>query len=263
MTQRPLSAADLRRIRLWMPWAVGISVLVAWEALCRLFRIEAFLLPKPSDILLALCENYGVLLSHTAQTLFTTLAGFALSILLGLLLGLLIGASVYTYAGLYPLLVAFNTVPKVALVPVLAIWFGIGTIPAVISAFITSFFPIVVNVATGLATIEPETRDVLRSLKATRRDVMLKVGIPRSLPYLFASLKVALSLAFVGSIVAETIASNRGIGYVMLAASSRLQTPLVFAGVFVAGMMGMALYLVCMEFERRMTGWAFRAELAA
>ncbi|TGU09962.1 ABC transporter permease subunit, partial [bacterium M00.F.Ca.ET.156.01.1.1] len=99
----------------------------------------------------------------------------------------------------------FNAIPKVALVPILVIWFGIGTVPAVLTAFLISFFPIVVNVATGLATIEPETEDVLRALGAKKMDIMLKVGIPRSMPYFFGSLKIAITLAFVGSVVSETM----------------------------------------------------------
>lgn len=258
---KPLSArARLRRIRLVMPWVSAVLVLTLWEAFCRATNIEAFLLPRPSLVFATLMEYRTLLVSHTLQTLFTTLAGFALAITGGMLLGLLIGASAYAYAGLYPVLIALNSIPKVALVPVLVIWFGIGTVPAILSSFLISFFPVVVNVATGLATIEPETRDVLRSLKASRWDVLVKVGIPRSLPYLFASLRVAITLAFVGSILAETIASNNGIGYVMLSASSRMETSLVFAAVFVVSVMGVTMSVLCAKVERRMTGWAYRGQ---
>src|SRR6185295_7217340 len=121
-----------------------------------------------------------------------------------------------------------NSVPKVALVPILVIWFGIGTVPAILTAWVISFFPIVVNVATGLATIEPEMRDVLRSLGANRWQILTKVGIPRSMPYLFGSLKIAITLAFIGSVISETVAGNEGIGYMMLSASAKPDTPLVF-----------------------------------
>ena len=112
-------------------------------------------------------------------------------------------------------MIGFNSIPKVALVPVIVIWFGIGTVPAIITACSIAFFPIAVNIATGLATIEPEMRDVLRSLGATRWEILTKVGIPRSMPYLFASLKIAITLSFIGSVISETIASNKGIGYLM------------------------------------------------
>jgi NitT/TauT family transport system permease protein len=138
------------------------------------------------------------------------------------------------------------------------IWFGIGTVPAIITAFLISFFPILVNVAVGIATLEPELQDVLRALGATRWQVIKKVGLPRSMPYFFASLKVSIAFAFVGSIVAETVASNKGIGNLMLVASSRFEVPLAFAGLLVTAVMGIGMYAVATFIERRMTGWATR-----
>jgi NitT/TauT family transport system permease protein len=192
-----------------------------------------------------------------------TLLGFTLAVAFGLALGVLIGASALMYAALYPLLIGFNSIPKVAIVPILVIWFGIGAVPAVLTAFLISFFPIVVNVATGLATLEPELRDVLRSLGARQRDILLKVGLPRSMPYFFASLKVAVTLAFVGSVISETIAGNRGIGYLMLSASSSFRVPLVFAGLIVVAIMHVGMYAVFAMLERRFTGWAFRSDVGA
>ena len=122
-------------------------------------------------------------------------------------------------------MIGFNTIPKVAVIRILVIWFGVGTVPAVITAFLLSFFPILVNVATGIATAEPELQDVLRALDASRWQVIQKVGLPRSMPYFFASLKVAITVAFVGPIVAETVAANKGIGHLMLVASSRFEVP--------------------------------------
>jgi NitT/TauT family transport system permease protein len=162
------------------------------------------------------------------------------------------------YTALYPLMVGFNSIPKSAFVPVLVVWFGIGTVPAILTAFVICFFPITVNMATGLATIEPELEDVLRALGANRMDVLLKVGLPRSLPYFFGSLKVAITLAFVGSVVSETIAANDGIGYLMMSAGSQMRMPLVFAGLIVISVMAMAMYQVFAVLERRMTGWATR-----
>ena len=146
--------------------------------------------------------------------------------------------------------------------PILVVWFGIGATPAILTAFLICFFPIVVNVATGLATLEPELEDVLRSLGATRKDVLFKVGLPRSLPYFFASLKVAITLAFVGTVVSETVASNDGIGYLMMSAGSSMRMPLVFAGLIVIGAMAMVMYGVFAGVERRMTGWAHRGQHA-
>ena len=121
-----------------------------------------------------------------------------------------------------------------------------------------SFFPIMVNVATGLATLEPELRDVLRALGARKWQILRKVGIPRSMPYFFASLKVAITLAFIGSVVAETVASDRGIGYLMISASARFDVPLVFAGLMVIAVMGVVMYEIFAFIERRVTFWAMR-----
>jgi NitT/TauT family transport system permease protein len=140
------------------------------------------------------------------------------------------------------------------------IWFGTGAVPAVLTAFLVSFFPIAVNVATGLATVEPELLDVLRSLGARKRQILIKIGLPRSLPYFFASLKIAITLAFVGTIISETVASSSGIGYLMMAATANFDTPLVFAGLFVIAVMGIVMYAIFAVVEQRMTFWAKRGD---
>jgi NitT/TauT family transport system permease protein len=142
--------------------------------------------------------------------------------------------------------------------PILIIWFGIGTMPAIITAFLISFFPIAVNVATGIATVEPELSDVLRALGAKRGQIIRIVGLPRSMPYFFASLKVAITIAFVGSIIAEFVGSNKGIGHLITVASSRFDTPLVFAGAIITAIMGVSMYAVAVTVENRVIGWAVR-----
>src|SRR5262249_55110333 len=188
----------------------------------------------------------------------TTAIGFLLAVVVGLLAGIAVGSSTLVYDSFYPALIGFNSIPKVAVVPILVIWFGIGTIPAIITAFLIAFFPILVNVAVGIATVEPELQDVLRALGASRWQVIKKAGLPRSMPYFFASLKVAITFAFVGTIVAETVAANKGIGNLMLVASSRFEVPLAFAGLLVTSIMGIGMYLVCAAIERRIGGWATR-----
>ncbi len=251
---------NARRLQLIMPWAVTLGLFVIWETACRLFDIPPFVLPRPSLIFETMYDFRWQIADHSLHTLFTTIIGFIFAVIGGLLIGLAVGASPVAYAGLYPILIGFNSIPKVALVPVIVIWFGIGTVPAVITACSIAFFPIAVNTATGLATIEPEMRDVLRSLGANRWEILTKVGIPRSAPYLFASLKIAITLSFIGSVISETVASNKGIGYLMLSASSRFEVPLVFAGLIVVGAMGIGMYAICVLFEQRMTRWAFRGE---
>ncbi|WP_454855549.1 ABC transporter permease [Rhizobium binxianense] len=240
------------------PVVLSVILLILWEFACRAFEIPPFVLPSPLLIAEALRENAFIIWFHSSQTLLTTVIGFAFAVAFGTFLGITVGSSRLAYTSLYPLLVGFNSVPKVAIVPILVVWFGIGTIPAILTAFMLSFFPIAVNVATGLATIEPELRDVLRSLGASQLDVVRKVGIPRSMPYLFASLKISITLAFVGSVISETLASNRGIGTLMTQASANFRIPLVFAGLVVIAVMGVVMYLVFAIIEKRMTGWATR-----
>ncbi len=240
------------------PVVVTVAGLLLWEAFCVVFSIEAFLLPRPSLIWKTLVGSFQPIMYNAGFTLFTTLIGFALSVVVGMALGIAIGAWVLAYAGLYPLLVAFNSVPKVALVPILVIWFGTGAIPAVLTAFSAAFLPIAVNVATGLITVEPELKDVLRALGASNLQIIRKIGVPRSLPFFFASLKIAIAFAFVGAVVSETVAADRGIGYMMIAASSRFDVPLVFAGLVVVAAMGVVMYAICVLIERRYIGWAVR-----
>mgnify|MGYP003336108013 CR=1 FL=1 len=228
----------------------------------RIFNIPIFFLPPPTAVAMAFVEYWGPLYRHSLFTLSTTLIGFGMAVGFGLLLGLVIGWSRSIYAGLYPLMIGFNAIPKVAVVPILVLWFGIGFVPAVLTAFLISFFPIVVNVATGLATIEPELEDVLKALGASKLDIMRKVGIPRTLPYFFGSLKVAITLAFVGSVISESIASNYGIGNLMLQAQAQFQVPLIFAGLVALAIEGIVMYWLMAMLETRMTGWAQRSGFA-
>jgi NitT/TauT family transport system permease protein len=242
----------------YSPWIASIGLFVIWEVVVRGLHVPAYILPTPSASLEAAWTFRDAIWMHAAQTLMTTLAGFAIAVAFGVVLGSLVGSSGAIYSAANPILIGFNSVPKVALVPILVMWFGIGSVPAILTAFLISFFPIVVNVATGLATLEPELRDVLRSLGASRLDILIKVGFPRSLPFFFASLKVAVTLAFVGSVMSETVASNVGMGYLMMSASSKFNMPLVFAGLLVIAAMGVAMYGIFSAIERRSTRWAMR-----
>jgi NitT/TauT family transport system permease protein len=245
------------------PWLFTIGLFVIWEAVCRIFKVNQFVLPAPSAIFGAVVEFWRPLLRHSMVTLWTTVAGFALAVVFGVILGLVVGWSRTIYRGLYPVMVGFNSIPKVAVVPILVVWFGIGEVPAILTAFLISFFPIVVNVATGLATMEPELEDVLRALGASKLDIMLKVGIPRTQPYLFGSLKVAITLAFVGAVVSETIAANAGLGYLMVQAGSNFQMPLVFAGLLALAVEGIVMYALFAYVEIYFTRWAFRSSMSA
>ena len=221
--------------------------------------------PDPNVVIGAACSTVkvemvvrGYLAGHAWRTYWVTMAGFGIAIVVGVLLGFLIGSSRLAYAAVYPLMTAFNALPKAAFVPILVVWFGIGAGPAILTAFLISFFPIMVNIATGLATLEPELEDVLRVLGAKRWDVLVKIGLPRSMPYFYASLKVAITLAFVGTTVSEMTAANEGIGYLLISAGSAMQMGLAFAGMVVVGAMAMAMYELFSFVEKHTTAWAHR-----
>ena len=246
------------RLQRWSPWLLMLAIVILWQVICSAFQVSEFIFPSPWLILTQFMEFGSVIALHAWRTYWVTMAGFGLAIVVGVLLGFLIGSSRLAYAALYPLMTAFNALPKAAFVPILVVWFGIGAGPAILTAFLISFFPIMVNIATGLATLEPELEDVLRVLGAKRWDVLTKVGLPRSLPFFYGSLKVAITLAFVGTTVSEMTAANEGIGYLLISAGSSMQMGLAFAGLLVVGAMAMLMYELFSWIEKRTTAWAHR-----
>jgi len=243
--------------------AALVSFFLLWEVACLATGVSDLILPRPSQIAQVLWTKWPLLWPHTVQTLQTTLTGFALGVGIGIVIGVIIGSSKLAYDVAYPLLVGFSSIPKVAVVPIFVVWFGAGTVPAVLTSMVISIFPVVVNVATGLATTEPELEDVLRVLGAKKRDILWNVSLPRALPYLFASLKIAITLAFVGTVLAETVAANKGIGNVMIIASGNFDVPMVFAGLVILAVMGVMLYAVSALLESRLTGWAQRKDASS
>ena len=240
------------------PVVTATALLILWQLVCTVFKIADFIFPSPITIVQAMIEFAGPIGEAAWKTFWVTMVGFCVAIVVGVLLGFLVGSSRLAYAAIYPLLVGFNAVPKAAIVPILIVWFGIGVGPGILTAFLISFFPITVNIATGLATLEPELEDVLRVLGAKRWDVLIKVGLPRSMPYFYGSLKIAITLAFVGTVLAEMTAGDSGIGYLMQTAGSQQRMPLAFAGLVVIGVMAMAMYELFSLIEKRTTGWAHR-----
>ena len=251
-----------RNVERWSPLIVLAAVLLLWQLFVMVLGIAEYIFPSPWQIALQFVEFKSALLEAAWKTFWVTLLGFGISIAVGVLLGFLIGSSRLAYTALYPLMVGFNAVPKAAVVPILVVWFGIGLGPGILTAFLISFFPITVNIATGLATLEPELEDVLRVLGAKRWDVLVKVGLPRAMPYFYASLKVAITLAFVGTTVSEMTAANEGIGYLLISAGSSMQMGLAFSGLLVVGAMAMAMYELFSFVEKHTTGWAHRGSQA-
>ena len=250
---------NTKKLEAYSPLILLVILLALWQAICSGFNIAEYIFPSPFMIANALVEFTNPIAVAAWQTFWVTMVGFGLSIVVGVLLGFLVGSARIAYSAVFPLLVAFNAVPKAAIVPILVVWFGIGIGPGILTAFLISFFPITVNIATGLATLEPELEDVLRVLGAKRWDVLVKVGLPRSMPYFYGSLKIAITLAFVGTVLAEMTAGDSGIGYLMQSAGSQQRLALAFAGLVVIGAMAMAMYEFFSYVERHTTAWAHRS----
>jgi len=247
-----------RQMERWAPLVVLVITLLIWQVGVMAFSVPEYIFPSPVEIARQFVEFRGPLMEAAWKTFWVTMLGFAISVVVGVLLGFLVGSSRLAYAAFYPLMTAFNAVPKAAITPILVVWFGIGLGPGILTAFLISFFPITVNIATGLATLEPELEDVLRVLGAKRWDVLIKVGLPRSMPFFYGSLKIAITLAFVGTVLAEMTAGDSGIGYLMQSAGSQQRLPLAFAGLVTIGMMAMGMYELFSYIEKHTTGWAHR-----
>lgn len=235
-----------------------VFLICLWELLCAAFGVSRFVVPRPSEIGPIFAEHWDEVTFHAVRTLSTTIAGFALGVAIGFVLGVCLGASERLYNTIFPTLIGINSIPKVAVAPLIILWAGIGAIPATLTSALIVIFPITVIVAGAVAKLDADLRDILRSLGATRIDILRKVAIPQAMPYFFGSLKIAVTLAFVGTILSESIASNRGLGYLMSRAATDFNVELVFAGLLSLSAMGIGLYVLSLFAEARVVGWAYR-----
>jgi NitT/TauT family transport system permease protein len=232
-----------------------ILILVLWQAAIILLRLPRFVLPPPLDVLTALVTSFPILLRDTWVTLRETLAGFFLSIVVAVPLAILITSSAPLRNGIYPFLLLGQSVPKQAIAPLLLLWLGYGEVPRVILAFLTAFFPIVVNTAIGLQMTPPEMQDLGRLLSASRRRVFFKVTFPSAMPYFFAGLKVAISLAIIGAVIGEFIGGDTGLGQRILVASGNQRTELAFAAILMLSLLGIVLFGLVALAEKILCPW--------
>ena len=232
-----------------------IALVAVWELLCRALNIPVFLIPAPSQVAWRLYEKRDLYLIHTWTTLYETTAGFLLAVVFGILCAAIIVVIPKLRDVVMPLLLVAQLVPKVAIAPLLLIWFGYGLFPKVLVAFLVAFFPIVVNGASGLASVQPELLDLGHSLQASRWQTFWKFRIPSALPELFSGMKVAVTLAIIGAIIGEFVGGNRGLGYLIIVANQELDTPLAFAAIFLLSAAGIALYAIVEMLERMLIPW--------
>jgi NitT/TauT family transport system permease protein len=249
MTLRRVAAESL------VPAGTLVGALVAWEAVTRGLHVPRFIMPAPSEILAEGWDWRYRFVEHTWVTLYETLGGFALSVAVGVPLAVLIVYSPILRNALYPLIVLAQSVPKIAIAPVLLLVLGHGEVPKVIVAFLVAFFPVVVDTATGLAATPPELLDLSRSYRASAFKTFLKVRLPMAMPFFFAGAKVAITLAVIGAVVGEFVGSDRGLGYVILSATSYWKTELAFSSMILLSLMAIILFGAVELVERLACPW--------
>ncbi len=246
-----------------MPAATLLLTLgVLWELATHLWDIQAWLLPAPSDIARAAVAARRILGPHTWQTAQETLLGFALALAMGLGLGVLIELSPPVRRAIYPLLVVSQTVPTIAIAPLLAIWLGYGIWPKIIVVGLVCFFPIVVNTADGLRGADPELVDLVRAMGASRRAIFLKVRLPGALPVILTGVKIAITYSVVGAILGEWVGASRGLGVFMLRATNSFRTDWVFASIAITAVLSMALFGLVVAGEHLWLRWYYTARRA-
>lgn len=238
-----------------VPAATLVVTLLAWEAATWAFRIPRFIMPAPSAILGEGWQWRYRFIEHTWVTLYETLGGFALSMLVGVPLAVLIVYSPRLRGAIYPLIVLTQSVPKIAIAPVLLLVLGFGEIPKMVVAFLVAFFPVVVDTATGLGATPPELLDLSRSYRASAFKTFLKVRLPMALPFIFAGAKVAITLSVIGAVVGEFVGSDKGLGYVILSSTSYWKTEVAFSAMILLSLMAIALFAAVSLVERVMCPW--------
>jgi NitT/TauT family transport system permease protein len=232
-----------------------LAVVVIWELVCDFMAVPRYILPAPSAIALELWKQRWSLLGHSVPTLVIILLGFGMAIAVGLPLAILIVWSQPLKLILYPLLVSSQTVPKVAIAPLFVLWLGFGTLPKVLVTFLICFFPITIDAVVGLRSVPPETILLARSTGASAWRTFVMIKLPHALPNIFAGLKVAITLAVVGSIVAEFVGADKGLGYLLMVASGNMETTLLFAVLVVLIVLGIILYLAIEALESAFLPW--------
>jgi len=251
--QRP---AQFRFLDVAPSLILGLILIAVWEAAIHLFQVEVFVVPAPSAIALSLMQNAALLAQATLVTAEEVLIGFVLATLVGAALALLIVRFSLLGRALYPIIVLFQTVPKVILAPIFILWFGYDLAPKVGLILVIAFFPVTLSMLAGLEAAEPGLLSLMRSVGASRTTILLRIQIPYALPQLMAGLKIAVTFSVIGAIVGEFAGASAGLGYMIQFASTQLDTPLVFAALVVISVVGVAFYYLIELLERAVTPWA-------
>lgn len=233
-----------------------LALVALWEVLARWSGIPSWLLPAPSAIGEAMVDWRGELTLHFMVTLYEVLVGFALSIVVSIPLAVAVVYSPFLQNTIYPILLALQSMPKVAIAPLLVLWIGFGALPKILVVFLVCFFPIVVATASGLSAVPPALIDLIRSLSATSYQTFIKIRFPTAIPHIFVGLKIAITFAVIGGVIGEFVGSDQGLGYLILISTSQSRTPLAFGALLLLTIMSIVLYYAVEFVERLVVPWA-------
>lgn len=238
------------------PLAGTLIIVLVWHYYVVLFHVPIVVLPTPMQVLQAMAQEWKALLEEGWVTALECIYGFALAMAIGIPIAVTMTYSRIANQMFYPLLVASQSIPKVAIAPILLVWFGTGLQSKLAMAFVIAFFPVVVDTATGLRSTSPELLELARSLQCSRLQTFFKIQLPSALPSIFSGAKIAVTLAVIGAVIGEFIGSNEGLGNLLLTANSQLNTPLVWAALIVLSALGMVLYGIVVLAEIILMPWA-------
>jgi len=245
-----------RRLRWFLPpFILTIAIIVLWEVSLPFFGVSRFMIARPSEIARSLVDLADLYVEAAIVTSFEILWGFLLSVVVGVTLALLLTWSDTFSRAVFPIVVGMQIVPKVALAPLLILWFGFSDLPKILLIMLIAFFPITLNMRTGLTSVSPDLLLLMGSVGASRWQVLSRVQVPTSLPYLFAGLRIAVTFSVIGAVVAEFAGANEGLGFLIQYASTQLDTPLLFGGLVVISAVGFAFYYGLSLVEHIVNHW--------
>lgn len=239
----------------WRPLLVVIILFIAWDIVARENLVAGFLLPAPGRVWNALLSSSSYLWKNTLITLYETVLGFAVATIVGIISAAAIVSSKNTEKTLYPLLIFAQVIPKVAIAPLFVVWLGFGTSPKVLVAVLVAFFPVVVSSVSGFRSVNPDLLNLAAIMGSSKWKTFWKIRFPNALPHIFSGLKVAGTLAVVGAVVGEFVGANSGIGYVLLTANGNLDTPILYAGLFILSLIGAVVFLAVALLEHIFVPW--------
>lgn len=237
------------------PIILFFLIIIIWQVSTSLFHIPEYFLPSPANIISVTMEKADYLFFHTKVTMVEIILGFIAGVTFAIICSIGFFYSKILEKALYPILIMFNVVPKLALAPLFIIWFGYGLLPKIVISALVSFFPVLVSTITGLKSVNPEIIDLMDTISATKTQILRKIRFPNALPHIFSGLKVSITLSVIGAIIGEFVGANKGLGYVIMISNIQLKTSLMFSALTIISIIGILLFWITTLFEKKILFW--------